>query len=151
MGLGNLGKAAIEQLKTLGFQLSGRSRSSHDIPGVRCFAGSEEFADFLGQTDILVCLLPLTDATRGILCSETFNLLPKGARLVNAGLGGHLREADLLQAQDNPLWQHPQVQITPHIAATTQVDSGCEVLLENIRRHRSGLAMKGEVDRHSGY
>jgi len=171
MGLGNLGRAVIEQLQNFGFPLSGWSRSRHVIPGVRCFAGREELPDFLGQTNILVCLLPLTDTTRGILCSETFDLLPQGARLLNAGRGGHLCEKDLLQAldsgrisaalldvldkeppaRDHPFWQHPRILMTPHIAATTQADSGCQVLLDNIRRHRAGLVMSGEVDRNSGY
>ena len=171
MGLGNLGRAAIAQLQNLGFQLSGWSRSRHVIPGVRCFAGREELADFLGQVDILVCLLPLTDATRGILCRETFNLMPPGTHLINAGRGGHLCEESLLQAldsgrisvalldvlqqeppaPDHPFWHHPNILMTPHIAASTQTDSACQVLLDNIRRHRAGLTMSGEVDRNSGY
>ncbi len=171
MGLGNLGRAVIEQLQHLDFQLSGWSRSRHVIQGVRCYADCEELADFLGQADILVCLLPLTDATRGILCRETFDLLPQGARLLNAGRGGHLCEEDLLQsldsgrigaalldvfnkeppAPDHPFWHHPRILMTPHIAATTRADSGCQVLLDNIRRHRTGLVMRGEVDRNSGY
>jgi len=171
MGLGNLGRAAIQQLQNFGFQLSGWSRSRHAIPGVRCSAGREELADFLGQVDILVCLLPLTDVTRGILCRETFDLLPHGARLLNAGRGGHLCEEGLLEAlnsgrisaalldvlnqepsaPDHPFWQHPRILMTPHIAASTQPDSGCKVIVDNIRRHRAGFDMCGEVDRNSGY
>lgn len=137
---------------------------------MRCYAGAGELADFLAHTDILVCLLPLTDATRGILCRETFDQLPQGACLINAGCGGHLCEEDLLKAlesgqvgevmldvlneepppPDHPFWKHPRILMTPHISATTQIDSGCQALLDNIRRHRAGRAMTGEVDCSAG-
>ncbi|NHN37868.1 glyoxylate/hydroxypyruvate reductase A [Pseudomaricurvus alcaniphilus] len=171
MGLGNLGRAVIAQLRSLGFQLNGWSRSAHQLQGVTCFAGWEQLPDFLQQTDLLICLLPLTAETRHILCARNFNHLPAGAALINAGRGGHLQEEDLLAALDSgqlgaamldvlqeeppgyshPFWQHPKIWLTPHIAGVTSHDSGCDVLLDNVRRFRQGLPMHGAVDLSRGY
>ncbi|MBR9908772.1 MAG: glyoxylate/hydroxypyruvate reductase A [Gammaproteobacteria bacterium] len=171
MGLGNLGRAVIAQLRSLGFQLNGWSRSAHQLQGVTCFAGWEQLPDFLQQTDLLICLLPLTAETRHILCARNFNHLPAGAALINAGRGGHLQEEDLLAALDSgqlgaamldvlqeeppghshPFWQHPKIWLTPHIAGVTSHDSGCAVLLDNVRRFRQGLPMHGAVDLSRGY
>ena len=151
--------------------MRGWSRSAHEIEGVRCYAGHVGLQKFLAGCDILVCMLPLTAATTGILCSKTFALLPPGATLVAAGRGGHLVEEELLSAladgqlaaavidvlsdepppPTHPFWDHPQIMLTPHIAATTQVDTGCSALLDNIRRHQSGQPILGEVNRLSGY
>lgn len=126
---------------------------------------------FLGQCDIVLCVLPLTEQTRGILNRQLFQHLPKGAALVNMGRGGHLVEADLLEAladgqisaavldvleqepapMDHPFWHHPQILLTPHIAAMTQPESAFGVLLENIRRHQRGKSMLGLVDRERNY
>lgn len=171
MGLGSLGCAVAEQLLGLGFMVSGWSRSRRQIDALQCFAGDEELNAFLADADILVCLLPLTDTTRGILSREIFNRLPRGARLLNVGRGAHLNEADLLRALDDgqlsavildvldqepppdehPFWQHPRILLTPHVAATTQMESGYDVLLGNIRSNRAGQPMDGEVDLTTGY
>lgn len=171
MGLGNLGQAVASQLRALGFPLRGWSRSPRDIEGLLSFAGTGQLGSFLEGCDILVCLLPLTRETRGILNAELFSQLPAGARLINIGRGGHLCESDLLEAldsgqlsaavvdvleeeppaPDHPFWHHPRILVTPHVAATTQPDSGCEVLLENVRRHRAGRQMLGEIDLKAGY
>jgi glyoxylate/hydroxypyruvate reductase len=171
MGLGNLGCAVLAQLRGLGFRIRGWSRSQHNIDGACCYAGPDGLKDFLAGCDILVCMLPLTPATIGILCGETFAKLPSGAGLIAAGRGGHMVEKDLLvalasgqlsaavldvlnnepPAQDHPFWEHPQILLTPHIAATTQVESGCSVLLDNIRLHQAGKPIPGEVNRRSGY
>lgn len=171
LGLGMLGEASCRMLTNFGFQVAGWSRSRREIEGVTCFAGSEELPEFLARTDILVCLLPLTDETRGMLNAELFAQLPKGARLVNTGRGGHLDQDALLAALDSgqisaawldvttpepltkghPLWSHPRVLVTPHIASMTQPETAVEVVLENLRRHRAGEPLIGLVDRKRGY
>ena len=171
LGLGLQARQILASLQPYGFALSGWARSQHRIPGVDCFAGAGQLPAFLGQCDILLCVLPLTEQTQGILDRQLFQHLPKGAALVNMGRGGHLVEADLLEAlasgqlsaavldvlqqepaaADHPFWHHPQILLTPHIAAMTQPESAFGVLLENIRRHQRGEPMLGQVDREQGY
>jgi glyoxylate/hydroxypyruvate reductase A len=171
LGLGVLGTAVLEHLKLFGFPCAGWSRSGRDIEGVECHAGASTLDTFLARTDILICLLPLTDATRGMLNSTLFNKLPRGASLIQTGRGPHLNQDDLLAAlasgqlqnaildvtdpeplpQTHPLWTHPRVRITPHIASETRPDSAVEVVLDNLRRHREGLPMIGQIDRSRGY
>ncbi|WP_223532702.1 2-hydroxyacid dehydrogenase [Pseudomonas sp. BF-R-30] len=171
MGLGTQAQQILATLQTFGFDLSGWARSEHRIAGVDCFAGAEQLPAFLGRCDIVVCVLPLTEETKGILNRQLFKHLPKGAALVNMGRGGHLIEEDLLEAlasgqlsaavldvleqepaaPDHPFWHHPQILLTPHIAAMTQPESAFSVLLENIRRHQRGESMLGQVDRERSY
>lgn len=171
MGLGLQAQHILASLKPFGFSLSGWARSEHEIDGVACYAGVEQLPDFLAQCDILLCVLPLTEQTEGILNSALFEQLPKGAALINMGRGGHLREDDLLAALDSgqlsaaildvlqqepaapehPFWKHPKIVLTPHVAAMTQPDSAFAGLLENIRRFERGEKMLGQVDRGQGY
>lgn len=171
MGLGNLGQAVLEALAPFGFQRRGWSRSLRQIDGVECYAGAGQLNAFLGQCDILLCLLPLTSDTQGILNASTFAALPHGARLINLGRGGHLVETDLLAAlesgqlshavldvlkeeppaADHPFFHHPNIWLTPHIGAMTSPESAFEGLLENIRRYQRGEPMIGAVEREKGY
>lgn len=171
LGMGVLGQAVLAKLQGFGFQCAGWSRTLRQLPGVETYAGEEGMHTFLARTDILVCLLPLTDATRGVLARALFERLPSGAVLVNVGRGGHLVEQDLLDALDSgrlsaaildvfdteplppghPFWRHPRIMATPHIASMTQPETAVEAVLENLRRHCEGLPLIGLVDRGQGY
>jgi glyoxylate/hydroxypyruvate reductase A len=171
MGLGVLGRAVLERLATFGFRLRGWNRSRRTLPGVESFAGAEELPVFLRGCDLLICLLPLTDQTQGILNANLFGALRPGAAVINVGRGGHLVQADLLAALDSGqlsravldvtdpeplpsghrLWTHPRVFLTPHVASMTQPDTAAPVLLENIRRSQRGEPLSDVIDRSQGY
>ncbi|MEZ5498444.1 MAG: glyoxylate/hydroxypyruvate reductase A [Steroidobacteraceae bacterium] len=171
MGLGSLGSAVLNRLATFGYQLAGWSRSRKSIAGVRCFAGKDELPGFLARCHVLVCLLPLTGETLGILNARLFAALPQGAALVNVGRGAQLEEQALLTAlgsgqlseaildvaspeplpAGHPFWRHPQITVTPHISSITQPLTAAAVVLENLRRHQRGEPLRDVVDRERGY
>lgn len=171
MGLGVLGEAAAEALASFGFSLNGWTRTERDWPLGQLFHGADGLEPFLNASDIVVCLLPLTPETEGILDGRAFAAMPEGARLINAARGGHVVEADLLRALDTghiagaaldvfaeePLppghrfWSHPSIRVTPHVAALTYADAAAEEIARNIARCRAGKSMIGEVDRNRQY
>lgn len=171
MGLGELGQAALRQLASFGFDCAGWSRTPRKLDGIECFHGAAQLDAFLARSDILVCLLPLTAETRGLLNRDLFSQLPRGAALVQAGRGAQLNHQDLLDALDSgqlgaavidvtdpeplppahPFWRHPAIWLTPHIASQTQNESAVAALLENLRRYQRGEPMVGLIDRTRGY
>jgi glyoxylate/hydroxypyruvate reductase A len=171
LGLGTLAQAVLEKLVAFDFDCAGWSRSRRAVAAVRCYAGSDELDPLLARSDVLVCLLPLTNATRGILNSALFAKLPHGASLVHVGRGAQLVASELLQAldgghiseavvdvmdpeplpPDHALWSHPRVRITPHIASMTQPETAARAVIDNLRRFARGEALVGLVDRTRGY
>jgi len=171
MGMGVLGRAAAKPLVEIGFRVAGWSRTRRRVDGVEGFAGTAQLDAFLARSDILVCLLPLTPETRGILNARLFARLPKGAAVINVARGGHLIEADLAAAldsghlsgasldvfareplpPDHPFWRHPHIIITPHVAALSQYDSGSAFIARAVRALIAGKTPRGLVDRQRGY
>jgi glyoxylate/hydroxypyruvate reductase A len=171
MGLGELGGEVARAVADLGFSVRGWARSPKTIERVACFSGSDGLRAFAGKTDILICLLPLTAETRGILARPLFEMLPKGARLINVGRGDHLAEPDLLAAlesgriasatldvfsreplpPEHPFWSHPKVTVTPHVAAFGSAVSAAPVVVENLRRAVARKPLLNQVDIERGY
>jgi glyoxylate/hydroxypyruvate reductase A len=171
MGLGNLGADCARTLSLVGFDVAGWSRRPKEVENVTTFAGPEGLAPFLARSEILVCLLPLTPATRGILNAELFARLPEGACVVNAARGEHLVEADLLAAldsgrvggatldvfheeplpPDHPFWDHPRVLVTPHVASLIDPVAGGKAIAANLRRFINGEPLPDLVDLAQGY
>jgi glyoxylate/hydroxypyruvate reductase A len=171
MGLGALGSDAAEKLAALRFDVAGWSRTSKDIQGIRCYHGGDGLSSFLARTEILVCLLPLTVETQGILNRALFDGLPRGACIINCARGGHLVEGDLLQAledgqiagaaldvfeaeplpDNHPFWTHPRVIVTPHIGAFSLPETAVESVVHNIRRIEAGKPPLNVVDFERGY
>jgi len=174
MGLGVLGADAAEKLVGLGFSVLGWSRTPKTVDGVRTFAGDQLDA-FLGETDILCCLLPLTPDTTGILNYALFKKLRRrldgGPVIVNAARGGHQVEVDIVRAlgdgtlgaasldvfekeplaKDSPLWSLDNAYLTPHIAAISNIDAGVRYFAAIIRDHEAGKPLPNVVDRTRGY
>jgi glyoxylate/hydroxypyruvate reductase A len=176
MGLGNLGRASARALLALGFKVNGWSRSPRSIEGVASFHGAEGLDAFLNATDILVSLLPLTPATRGIIDYKLLGKLNRGnglggAFLVNAGRGQLQKDADIVRALDDglireasldvfeteplpktsPLWKHPKIFITPHAAATSDPIHLVPPMLTQMEAFERGEALQNLVDREAGY
>ncbi|WP_219213435.1 2-hydroxyacid dehydrogenase [Variovorax boronicumulans] len=169
MGLGVLGQRVAKAVAQFDFPVNGWSRSPKQIEGVQCFAGHENFDAFLAASRVLVCLLPLTPDTRGILRRETLLKLhggQPGGYIINVARGGHLVEADLIpllddgplagatldvfEAEplpaDHPFWRHPKISVTPHASARTQREESIAQIAGKIRAVEAG----GDFDRIAG-
>jgi glyoxylate/hydroxypyruvate reductase A len=171
MGLGTLGEAVARRLKSFGFETRGWSRSAKTIDGVAVFAGTDKIADFLDGLEILVCLLPLTPETRGILNADLFRHLAPGAGLINVGRGAQLNEADLLSAlesgqiggasldvfhteplpEGHPFWRHPRILVTPHLASDVDPESAARAIKQQIDRFEAGQGLEHLANRKRGY
>ncbi|EHE5034663.1 glyoxylate/hydroxypyruvate reductase GhrA [Salmonella enterica] len=171
MGAGVLGAKVAESLQAWGFPLRCWSRSRKSWPGVESYVGREELRAFLNQTRVLINLLPNTAQTVGIINSELLDQLPDGAYVLNLARGVHVQEADLLAAldsgklkgamldvfsqeplpQESPLWRHPRVAMTPHIAAVTRPAEAIDYISRTITQLEKGEPVTGPVDRARGY
>src|ERR1700736_958005 len=171
LGYGMMAKAPALVLKSLGFPVSAWVRTPRNDAEVPIFHGRDQLEPFLGQTDIAVCLLPLTRETEGIFCARTFAMMPRGAMLINVGRGKHVVDGDLIAALDsgqlsyaaldalwpeplppeNPLWRHPKVTVMPHIARRPTVAQLVTEIAANIRSLRAGGRLLQEIDKTMGY
>jgi glyoxylate/hydroxypyruvate reductase A len=171
LGYGMMAKAPALVLKSLGFPVSAWVRSPRQAEEIPIFHGPGQLEAFLGQTDIAVCLLPLTRETEGILCARTFAMMPQGAMVINVGRGRHVVEEDLIAAldagqlsyaaldalwpeplpSDNPLWLHPKVTVMPHVARRPTVLQLVAEIAANIRSIEAGGRLLQEIDMTVGY
>lgn len=171
MGLGTIGQDTARKFAALGFPTAGWSRTQKTLPSVETFHGPDGLSKFLGQTNILVNVLPLTRETRGIMDKVLFAALPKGCFVINMGRGGHVVDGDLLAALDSghisgaaldvfnveplppehPYWTHPRVHITPHMAGYTNPRTASPGVIDNIKALRAGQPLKNTVDAKTGY
>jgi glyoxylate/hydroxypyruvate reductase len=168
LGLGELGRDVASKLLALGFNVAGWSRRPKALAGVQCFT---DLQPMLRITDALVCLLPLTRETAGVLNARTFAMMRRDGCVINVARGAHLVTRDLLGALDggwlahayldvfepeplparDPLWEHPGVTVTPHIAALTEPRTAVPKVAENVERVRRGEKPANLVDFQAGY
>jgi glyoxylate/hydroxypyruvate reductase A len=171
LGLGELGGDTARVLAAMGYTVRAWSRSPKEQQGVTCFHGREAMRGFLAPCDVVICLLPLTEETQGILNAQSLSWMKRGAYSVNAARGGHIVEADLIAAidaghiagatldvqsvepmpDDHPLWYHPRIVTFPHVAAFTVPESCTQGIADNYRRMLAGEPLENVVDLIRGY
>lgn len=171
MGFGVLGQDAGKKLKHLGFEVFGYANSRKQVEGIECFAGEDELDAFLRKINVLVCLLPATPDTKGILSRPLFERMNRGSYLINAARGHHQVTADILAAidegqlsgafldvfekeplpADHPVWEHPSVFITPHIASITNPAAASPQIVANYKAMMTGKPLANVIDRERGY
>jgi glyoxylate/hydroxypyruvate reductase len=171
LGYGMMAQAPALVLKSLGFPVQAWVRTSREEAEIPIFHGRDQLEPFLNQTDIAVCLLPLTRETEGIFCARTFAMMPRGAMLVNVGRGKHVVNEDLIRAldsgqlsyaaldalwpeplpPDSPLWLHPKITVMPHVARRPTVAQLVTEIAANIRSMEAGGRLLQEIDKTMGY
>jgi glyoxylate/hydroxypyruvate reductase A len=171
LGLGELGAAAAARLHDAGFNVAGWSRSPKELPDVTCRSGDDGLAETLAASDILLCLLPLTGETRGLLDTRRLALLPRGAKLINFARGPIIDTPALVAAldrgevghavldvfdveplpSDSPLWRHPGITVLPHVSAATDPDTATAIVAQNIAAYRADGSLPATVDMRRGY
>jgi glyoxylate/hydroxypyruvate reductase A len=171
LGMGELGTAVANRMLPFGFKVAGWKRTPGRNAAIECFSGKAGIGELLGRSQLVVCLLPLTSETRGVLDAAAFAQMPQGGCIINVARGGHVVVPDLIAAldsghlahayldvfeteplpADSPLWSHPGVTITPHTAALTEPRTAMACVVENIERVRAGGLPDHVVDFTSGY
>lgn len=171
LGYGMMAKAPALVLKSLEFKVSAWTRTPKPDAEIPVLHGPDQLEPFLAQTDIAVCLLPLTRETEGILCARTFAMMPKGAMVVNVGRGKHVVYEDLIAALDSgqlsyaaldalwpeplppesPLWLHPKITVLPHVARRPTVAQLVTEIAANIHRLEKGQPLLQPIDLKMGY
>ncbi len=171
MGLGSLGLPSAEALRDVGFRVKAWSRTKRDIPGIASFAGAAEFGAFLEGTEILLCLLAATPETSGIIDAGTLAKLPEGASVINGARGSHVVIRDLIAAldsghiaaatldvfekeplpEDSPVWTHPKILVTPHIASFPNRAARARFVADAIRTFEASGVVLNRYDPARGY
>ncbi len=171
LGLGELGQASAKQLRKNGFQVLGWSRTKKHIANVVTYSDNDGLAEMLSKSDILLCLLPLTPATQGLVDKAILANLPQGSAIINFARGGlidndalicalnskHISHAvlDVFDheplAPDSVFWQHPDITVLPHISAPTNQASACDIVAKNIMQYRQTGIIPVCVDKTIGY
>lgn len=176
MGLGAIGSEAAQVLARLGFRVAGWSRTRKSLPGIETFHGTAGLDAFLARSEILACLLPSTPETSGLLNLALFRKLKRdgaagGAFLINAARGRLQVDADIVAALDegalegatldvfpheplpqaSPLWTHPKVTVTPHVAGDISPAAFADHIIEQIEGFERGQPMAATIDRARGY
>ncbi len=171
LGLGNIGLEVAKSLRDLGFSMSGWSASEKSEAGIRCFSGKGGLRKVLNVADIVICLLPETEQTIGLINHETLSFFKNGAKIINAGRGSLIDDNALINAinkgkishatldvfNEEPLpkthkfWSNDKVTVTPHIAAISRPDACVSSIVQNIFRYKNGKGFLGLVDKNKGY
>ncbi len=171
LGLGKIGRHTAKKFAALEFNVLGWSASKKQIPKVKCFNGKAGLNKVLKEADVLINILPLTKATRGILNKRTLSKMENDPYIINVGRGEHLVEKAFLEKlnkfkisgacldvfveeplpADHPFWDHPDIRITPHIAALTNVDTAIGQIAENFKRMKKGKKLLNMVSQKKGY
>jgi glyoxylate/hydroxypyruvate reductase A len=172
MGLGNIGRSIGELLVTQSFNVIGwGANQKSSLTDIKYYYGQDQLSDFLGRTNILINVLPLTSDTTNIITKKELSLLPKDSFIINIGRGGIINEDDLLTLlseghikaaaldvfaqeplpENNSLWDHPSVYITPHIAGQSNPNSAGQTISENIYRIQKGELPYPIYSRDNGY
>lgn len=171
MGTGMIGNHVATFLSSCGFSVAGWGKNPGKSGNYKRYHGNDQMDDFLQKTNILICLLPLTPDTQGILNKETLEKLPRGAFVINLGRGGHVVDNDLIATldsghlsgasldvfeqeplpADHPFWKHPRIHITPHVASLTTAPSVAPQIIENYRRAVSNKPLLNLANREQGY
>jgi|TARA_R110002060_G_scaffold63647_1_gene72911 glyoxylate/hydroxypyruvate reductase A len=171
LGLGELGQESAKQLKQNGFNVMGWSRNKKLLADITTYSGEQGLAEMLAQSDILVCLLPLTPATQGLINEQLLAKLPKGSAVINFARGAIINTEDLLNtlnsqhidhavldvfeheplSENSELWQNPNITILPHISAPTNLNSACQIVAKNIIQFRQSGQLPVCVDKKTGY
>ena len=171
LGLGALGQVSAKQLQQNGFKVMGWSRTAKEIANISSYSGNNGLAEMLAQSDILVCLLPLTPITRGMVNKKLLAKLPQGSAVINFARGGVINTDELLNAlnsnhlshavldvfeheplnTDSELWHHPDITILPHISAPTNLNSACEIVAKNVISFCATGQIPKAVSKVNGY
>ena len=171
MGTGAIGNHVAGFLQSCGFSVAGWGKNPGKPGSYKRYHGKDQLEPFLQQSDILVCLLPLTPETEGILNKDALGKLPAGAFVINLGRGAHVVDQELIEMvnngqlsgasldvfrkeplpADHPFWKHPKIHITPHVASLTTPESVAPQIIENYRRAAEGRPLHNKVDKEKGY